>query len=134
MRRTICSTSTHGFPPRAFALNANRPVFYLVKLAKTAPTSSTPASTMIIPIRCFTCGKVIADKWEAYEALVKHFDAVDKAAEGAAAADDETGTAADDETGDAGKSAVLQALERLHIDRMCCRRHFMTNLHIVDQL
>jgi DNA-directed RNA polymerase subunit N len=26
---------------------------------------------MIIPIRCFTCGKLIADKWEKYEELVK---------------------------------------------------------------
>ena len=26
---------------------------------------------MIIPIRCFTCGKVIADKWNAYKALIE---------------------------------------------------------------
>ena len=26
---------------------------------------------MIIPIRCFTCGKIIGDKWEAYKKLVQ---------------------------------------------------------------
>jgi DNA-directed RNA polymerase subunit N (RpoN/RPB10) len=24
---------------------------------------------MIIPVRCFTCGKVVADKWEPYKAM-----------------------------------------------------------------
>jgi DNA-directed RNA polymerase subunit N (RpoN/RPB10) len=26
---------------------------------------------MIIPVRCFTCGKVVADKWRAYELRTK---------------------------------------------------------------
>ena len=26
---------------------------------------------MLIPVRCFTCGNVLADKWLAYEELVK---------------------------------------------------------------
>lgn len=29
------------------------------------------AATMIIPIRCFTCGKVIGSKWEAYLGLLQ---------------------------------------------------------------
>lgn len=42
---------------------------------------------MIIPIRCFTCGKVIGNKWEAYlgllqaeytEGLVKNFTSFKK--------------------------------------------------------
>ena len=32
----------------------------------------TPSITiMIIPIRCFTCGKVIGNKWEAYLGLLQ---------------------------------------------------------------
>ena len=31
----------------------------------------TPATIMIIPIRCFTCGKVIGNKWEAYLGLLQ---------------------------------------------------------------
>ena len=30
-----------------------------------------PSSSMIIPIRCFTCGKVIGNKWEAYLGLLQ---------------------------------------------------------------
>ena len=31
----------------------------------------TPSIIMIIPIRCFTCGKVIGNKWEAYLGLLQ---------------------------------------------------------------
>ena len=76
---------------------------------------------MIIPIRCFTCGKPIAHMWEAFEHIVK----VQK----------DVAVTADEKGGDAPeKSAKLVALETLSIDRMCCRRHFMTNLDIVDRL
>ena len=29
---------------------------------------------MIIPVRCFTCGKVLADKWEYYDKKVKELE------------------------------------------------------------
>ena len=32
---------------------------------------STKSRTMIIPVRCFTCGKVIGNKWEAYLGLLQ---------------------------------------------------------------
>ena len=31
----------------------------------------TVTTNMIIPIRCFTCGKVIGNKWEAYLGLLQ---------------------------------------------------------------
>jgi len=34
-------------------------------------TSETGLSVMIIPIRCFTCGKVIGNKWESYLGLLQ---------------------------------------------------------------
>ena len=30
-----------------------------------------PSGKMIIPVRCFTCGKVIGNKWEAYLGLLQ---------------------------------------------------------------
>jgi len=30
-----------------------------------------PLDKMIIPIRCFTCGKVIGNKWESYLGLLQ---------------------------------------------------------------
>lgn len=32
---------------------------------------------MIIPIRCFTCGKVIGNKWEKYQLLISEYDEKD---------------------------------------------------------
>ena len=34
---------------------------------------------MIIPVRCFTCGKVIADKWEYYKEQVEKAEKAEKA-------------------------------------------------------
>jgi hypothetical protein len=35
------------------------------------PTPQIFLFNMIIPIRCFTCGKVIGNKWEAYLGLLQ---------------------------------------------------------------
>ena len=41
----------------------------------------------------------------------------------------------DDDDVDADEdSPCLQAFKRMQIDRVCCRRHLMSNLHIVPQL
>ena len=32
---------------------------------------------MIIPVRCFTCGKVIGNKWEKYQLLLSEYDEKD---------------------------------------------------------
>lgn len=58
----------------------------------------------MIPIRCFTCGKVIADKWEMYKSLL--------------------------ETGLIKKNA----LDRVGLSRYCCRRMFLSHVEIIDQL
>ena len=28
---------------------------------------------MIIPVRCFTCGKIIGDKWETYQQKIREY-------------------------------------------------------------
>lgn len=32
---------------------------------------------MIIPVRCFTCGKVIGNKWEKYQELIAEYEEKD---------------------------------------------------------
>eukprot|EP00127_Corallochytrium_limacisporum_P004197 Clim_evm142s157 gene=Clim_evmTU142s157 len=59
---------------------------------------------MIIPVRCFTCGKVIGNKWEQYFNLLAN--------------DYHAGT----------------ALDELGLQRYCCRRMIMTHVDIIDQL
>jgi len=55
---------------------------------------------MIIPIRCFSCAKVIADKWEKYQQLIKE-----------------------------GRTEA-QALDEIGLTRYCCRRMFLGHVDI----
>jgi DNA-directed RNA polymerase subunit N (RpoN/RPB10) len=80
---------------------------------------------MIIPVRCFTCGKVLANKWNAYEKRVQELDAEqEKDAEAKA-----------DDTHELFKSKLKgKILHELGITKMCCKRHMLTHIDIIDYL
>lgn len=59
---------------------------------------------MIIPVRCFTCGKVVGDKWEDFARRIKDGE-------------------------DAG--AVLDSLD---VTRYCCRRMLLSHVEIIDEI
>ena len=59
---------------------------------------------MYFPIRCFTCGAVIADKYEEYSKSVKE-----------------------------GKNPA-KALEEMEIERYCCRRMFLSHVEVMDKI
>jgi DNA-directed RNA polymerase subunit N len=59
---------------------------------------------MIIPVRCFTCGKLIGDKWEEFARRVK-----------------------------SGENAG-GILDDLGIKRYCCRRMLLSHVEIVDEV
>jgi DNA-directed RNA polymerase subunit N len=59
---------------------------------------------MMMPIRCFSCGAVIADKWEEYDKRVNK------------------------EKEPAGK-----VLDDLGVKRYCCRRMFLSNVELIDE-
>ena len=77
---------------------------------------------MIIPIKCFTCGKVIADKFRYYkEEVIKQKiaqnidiqkivyltnDQIDKSIEG-------------------------EVMDKLKLNKYCCRRHLLTHVDII---
>ena len=59
---------------------------------------------MIIPVRCFTCGKVIGNKWQKFlDIIVQH-------------------------------KTPLQAFQELKIERYCCRRMLLTHVNLIDYL
>jgi len=76
---------------------------------------------MIIPVKCFTCGKVIADKYRYYQREVRRLkiargmdvdkviyltqDYIDKTPEG-------------------------EVMDKLGLNKMCCRRHLLTHVDI----
>ena len=59
---------------------------------------------MIIPVRCFSCGKVIGNLWNKYQDQLKK------------------------------KVDAKQALTNLGLVRACCRRMLLTHVEIVDLL
>ncbi len=59
---------------------------------------------MIIPVRCFTCGKPIGHLWEKYKELLKQ-----------------------------GKSPK-EALDELGLERQCCRAIFLTHVDLIQIL
>ncbi|EKG20558.1 putative dna-directed rna polymerases n 8 kda subunit superfamily [Diplodia seriata] len=59
---------------------------------------------MIIPVRCFSCGKVIGDLWERFVGLIE---------EGVHEGD---------------------AMDQLRLNRYCCRRMVMTHVDLIEKL
>jgi DNA-directed RNA polymerase subunit N (RpoN/RPB10) len=76
---------------------------------------------MIIPIRCFTCGMVLADKYRFYLAEVRK----KKLAAGLKV--DRVVYLTKDNM---EKTAEGEVLDELRLFNMCCRRHMLTHVDI----
>ena len=59
---------------------------------------------MLIPVRCFTCGSLIADKFSRYQASTQKGEAPD------------------------------EVLDTLDVNRYCCRRMFLTSVETIHQI
>ena len=75
---------------------------------------------MIIPIRCMSCGKVLADKWKYYQDKLKK----------------EKGS--DDRYYFDGKinpdTPEKKIMDELNMKRPCCRKHFLTQIDLMDNI
>lgn len=69
---------------------------------------------MIIPVRCVTCGHVLADKWEYYKAEVakKIREKKDNSAE----------------------ISTKDILDHLDLHKYCCRRVFLGHVDLIDEI
>lgn len=59
---------------------------------------------MIIPVRCFSCGKVIGDRWESFSRRV------------------------------AGGESPQGVLDDLGLTRYCCRRMLLSHVELIDEI
>ncbi|MCW3977127.1 MAG: DNA-directed RNA polymerase subunit N [Candidatus Bathyarchaeota archaeon] len=59
---------------------------------------------MIIPVRCFSCGGLVGDKWEEFARRVKEGE-------------------------DSGR-----VLDSLSVKRYCCRRMLISHVEIIDEI
>lgn len=76
---------------------------------------------MIIPIKCFTCGFVIADKYRYYKTEVREKKFKNPS-------DIKSVLYLTKEFRD--KTIEGMVLDEIGIKRMCCRRHFLTHVDI----
>jgi len=88
---------------------------------------------MIIPIRCFTCGNVIADKWDPFVKLIN-----EKKGDSSKKVDDENDLDIQyiNISGDGSikKSIEGEALDELSMHKYCCRRMFLGNVHLISYI
>jgi len=59
---------------------------------------------MMVPVRCFTCGSLVGDKWERFAERVKNGEDPPK------------------------------VLDSLGLTRYCCRRMLLSNVDVVDEI
>lgn len=83
---------------------------------------------MLIPIRCFTCGKTLADKWDWYEKETQKLQyEYDKEMEQKGKQDEIEG---DLKYFDKVKTGEI--LDKLGLTRYCCRRHMICQVDMMN--
>ena len=76
---------------------------------------------MLIPVKCFTCGKVIGDKYLYYQEKVIEIKLERKINPDMIQYLDESNI---------DKTVEGEVLDTLKITRICCRRHMLTHVNI----
>ena len=77
---------------------------------------------MIIPVKCFTCGMVLADKYLYYCKEVRKIKLQNEMPLDEDIYLDENNIK---------KTPEGQVLDKLNLTKMCCRRHMLTHVDIV---
>lgn len=75
---------------------------------------------MLIPIRCFTCGKTLADKWDYYDKAVKKLEK------------EVSDEKKKDELKYFDKVKSGKILDELGLTRYCCRRHMIGQVDMMN--
>ncbi len=77
---------------------------------------------MIIPIRCMTCSKVLANKYQYY---IKKVEEKKKSLE-------KDKNENNEQLANFENFTTGEILDELKLDRMCCRRHMLTHVDLID--
>lgn len=76
---------------------------------------------MIIPVKCFTCGKVLADKYRFFNQEVRRIKASQNM---------EIEKVIYLDIDDIKKTPEGEVLDRLKLTKYCCRRHLLTHVDL----
>jgi DNA-directed RNA polymerase subunit N (RpoN/RPB10) len=81
---------------------------------------------MIIPIRCMSCGTVIADKWRYYKEQIKK-------RKGFSLRDESEDRFYMDGTS-IPNTVELEIMKAVRLTKPCCRRHFLTHVDLIEKI
>jgi DNA-directed RNA polymerase I, II, and III subunit RPABC5 len=76
---------------------------------------------MIIPIKCYTCGKLIADKYKQYQDFLEEKNN-----------DESLKTKTNQIDVKQQKSYEAEILDKLGLTKYCCRRMLLTSVDLTD--
>ena len=76
---------------------------------------------MIIPIKCFTCGKVLADKYRYYQTEVRKQKLQNNM---------DVNNVMYLTTNFSDKTIEGEVMDKLNLNKICCRRHMLTHVDI----
>ena len=83
---------------------------------------------MIIPVRCFTCNKVLGDKWEYFKNKVEKHEK-DTSSKQTTLEDITVRDKNDAFFLDGYKGKILN---QLNLTKLCCRRHMLGHVDLID--
>ncbi len=82
---------------------------------------------MIIPVRCFTCGKMISSKYETYLKRVREKKL-------AISADVNSPSILEINNNEIKKTPEGEVLDELGYTRYCCRKILLTHIDLIDEI
>lgn len=87
---------------------------------------------MIVPVRCFTCNKVLADKWLAYQRRCQELKEPSDGRETAGQGEDAPEFLDPAKPEAVQKTARGRILDDLGLTRLCCRRVMLTHVDLAS--
>ena len=76
---------------------------------------------MIIPVRCMTCGKVLADKWKYFTEKTREISG-----------NEQNEFISIKNPDQIQKTVKGKVMDELGLKRYCCRRHFISHVDLID--
>lgn len=86
---------------------------------------------MLIPIKCYTCGKILADKYLYYKKELIRKELAFKADEKNKNKDP---SMIDISLDDVKMAPAGEIMDELGLERICCRKVMMTSIDIIDEI
>ena len=86
---------------------------------------------MIIPVRCFTCGKLLSDKYNYYNKELLRRKIAHQTPD---VSQPDDPLVIDLTAKEVKKTVVGEIMDEIGLTRDCCRKNMMTNINIIEDI